>query len=237
MNKVLIGVLGGVIGVAIAGTIGWNLMDGASANGDTVSAAPAVQIASASTKLIADPDWTFEPHPLDKVLGDANAPVTLLDYSSLTCGHCADFHTKTLPKVMEKYVDTGKIRFVFRDFPIGELAMVAAVMPHCAGGEKYHGLLGLIFKGQTDWIRNKDPYGALLGVARFAGLSEENVQTCLKDKALLTGLTERASAAQKKYGFDSTPSFVLNGRKLIGNLPWEDFSKAIDDLLADAAKG
>ncbi len=170
----------------------------------------------------------------DRTLGDANAPVTMYDFSSLTCPHCADFHTKTLPALITKYVDTGKLKLVFHDFPLDRYALHAAMMARCANAERYFGFIDVLFKSQSQWARAADPQKALAQIGALGGLSAADFDACMNNKELSDTLIARTQEAQKKYDVKSTPTFVFNegAAKIEGALPIEKFSEVIDHLLS-----
>ncbi len=167
----------------------------------------------------------------DRVLGKADAPVTITEYSSLTCPHCMAFHRDVLPSIKKDYIDTGKVKLVFRDFPLGGLAMAAAMMARCANPERYFGLIEILFRGQGEWSRSQDPMAAISRVGRLAGLSDKDVQACFQKKALWKAIQKRADSAGKKHKINSTPSFVIGDRTISGGLPYEEFKKIIDKEL------
>ncbi|HEY0835527.1 MAG TPA: DsbA family protein [Azospirillum sp.] len=168
----------------------------------------------------------------DRVLGKADAPVTIIDYSSMTCPHCATFHTETLPKIKETYIDTGKAKLIFRDFPFDQWALKASMMARCAPVERYYPLLDVLFKNQSQWSRAKDPAAALMTYGKLAGLSEATIQACWANKELETGILNIEMAGQNKYKVESTPTFILNdgAARITGAQPFEKFAEAIDKL-------
>jgi len=169
----------------------------------------------------------------DRVLGDANAPVTMFDFSSLTCPHCADFHKETLPRLKEKYIDTGKLKLVFRDFPLDRNALHAAMLARCADPKRYYGFLDVLFKSQGTWGRAADPLKALAQIGALGGVSQADFDACMANKELQDALLQRMLEAQKKYLVQSTPTFILNdgAEKVDGAQPIEKFQEAIDRLL------
>ncbi len=170
----------------------------------------------------------------EMALGSADAPVTITEHSSLTCGHCASFHAEKLPKLKKDYIDTGKVRLVFRDFPLGKLALIASMLPHCAGPDRYFGFLEVLFRSQRTWAGSNDPLLDLTRMARMGGMSEETVNACLGNKELFDAIQKRAAADGKKFDIESTPSFVVDGETISGNLPYEEFQKVIDAALEKA---
>lgn len=168
----------------------------------------------------------------EKVLGRADAPVTMIEYSSLTCPHCASFHRDTLPKIKEAYIDPGKVKLVFRDFPLGSLALAAAMLARCADGEKYFGMLEVLFRSQETWARANNPIDELGRVARFGGLSTADVNACLNQEALMRAIQSRAASGQDQFKIDSTPTFVIDGKIVKGAQPFEEFKKILDKAIA-----
>jgi protein-disulfide isomerase len=170
----------------------------------------------------------------EMALGSADAHLTITEHSSLTCGHCATFHAENLPKIKKNYIDTGKVRLVFRDFPLGKLALIASMLPHCAGPDRYFGFLEVLFRSQRIWAGSNDPLTELTRMARMGGMSEEKVNACLGNQALFDAIQKRAAADGKEFEIDSTPSFVIDGKTISGNLPYEEFQKVIDEALEKA---
>lgn len=172
--------------------------------------------------------------PIDQVLGKPDAPITIIEYASTTCGHCATFHTQTLPEIKKNWVDTGKARLIYRDFPTGPagLSLGASMIAHCAGPERYFGVLGLIMENQDKWLGSKDPLDTLKKTVRLAGLTGADVDACLQRQDLFEGIQKRAEHAHETFKVDSTPSFVVNGKLVVGALPYAEFNK----ILTEAAK-
>lgn len=165
----------------------------------------------------------------DRVLGNADAPVTIVDYSSLTCPHCADFHTQTLPQIKKEYLDTGKAKLIFRDFPFDQWALKASMMARCAPKERYYPLLDVLFKQQGVWSRDADPAKALKQIGALAGLSDATVEACWASKELADGILNIQIDGSNRDGVKATPTFVINGKeKISGSKPFEAFAKAID---------
>ena len=167
----------------------------------------------------------------DRVMGSADAPVTVIEYASLTCPHCATFHADTLPTLKSDYVDTGKVRLVYRDFPLDRIALSAAVLARCSGPERYFGFLGMLFKAQANWRQAKDPMIALKQISRLGGLRGETIDACLADKELVKRVVAERFDAEKAFDINSTPSFIINGKKYSGALTVEQVKAIIDPLL------
>lgn len=165
-------------------------------------------------------------------LGDPAAPVTIIEYSSLTCPHCAAFQKETLPGLKTRYIDTGKVHFVMRDFPLDQIALRAAVIAHCAGPERYPAFVDVFFQQQASWIRAADPVQALKQLARLGGLGAEQADACLADKAMEDAVLKSRLEAQQKFDVKSTPTFIVNGKSYSGEKSVEDFAAIIDPLLS-----
>lgn len=170
------------------------------------------------------------PSSKEPSLGDPNAPVTMIEYFSLTCPHCASFHKNTLPALKERYIDTGKVRLVLRDFPLDEAALKAAVVAHCAGPERYPSFVDVFLKQQPNWARANDPVQALKQLAKLGGLGEAQVDACLADQELEKKVLQTSLDAQQNFNVRSTPTFIVNG-KSVPNGSVEDFAAVIDPLL------
>ncbi len=167
----------------------------------------------------------------EMVLGDENARVTVIEYASLGCPHCANFHANTFPEIKKNYIDTGKIKFIYRDFPLGNPALAAAMIARCAGSSRYFGMVDIFFRGQPQWTRADNPLQALSKIARFGGMSETDVGACLQNQELLTHIQNKARDGAEKFEINSTPSFVIDGETISGGMPYEDFKKILDKAL------
>ncbi|WGF87772.1 DsbA family protein [Marinivivus vitaminiproducens] len=169
--------------------------------------------------------------PGEYVLGDPSAPVTIIEYASLTCPHCAHFHTQTLPELKKRYIDTGKVRLEMHDFPLDRVALQAAVIAHCGGPERYPGFIDVLFRSQERWATAPDPVVALTQIARMGGLQPEDVNACLADEALTNRILQSRLDAQEEYDISSTPSFVIDGEVHAGDQGVEGFTQLLDPLV------
>ena len=170
----------------------------------------------------------------DMVIGADNAPVTIVEYASLTCPHCARFHTETLPKLKSEYVDTGKVKYVFRDFPLDGLALRAAAIAHCAGPERYFTFLDVFFQQQANWTRGNDPeqmLASLKRLARTGGMSEAQIDDCLKNHKIQDSILASRMTGEKQFGVKSTPTLLINGQAYPGALPFDELDKILKPLL------
>jgi len=166
----------------------------------------------------------------ERVLGRADAPVTIIEYSSLTCPHCASFHRDTLPRLVADYIDSGKAKLVFRDFPLDGRAMAAAMLARCGPPERYFGFLEVLFRSQDRWGQAKDGEEALTLVGQLGGMSKDDVASCLKNEALFQGIHKIKEEGQAKFKVESTPTFIINGEVLEGARSYETFDKILRPL-------
>jgi len=180
----------------------------------------------------------MEEGPLeDIVMGDPGAPNVIVEYASMTCPHCANFYTKVFPDVKEKYIDTGKARFVFREFPLDGLAVAASMLARCAGDDRFYPMLDALFETQETWaVPGEDGKEKLLLIAKQAGFSKDSFDKCLADKELFDKIVEVRKKAHEEYGVDSTPSFFVNGKRLPG-VAFENFEAAIEGPAETPASG
>jgi protein-disulfide isomerase len=170
----------------------------------------------------------------ERSMGSPTAPVTLVEYSSLTCPHCADFHRETLPKIKEAYIDKGVVRYVLRDFPLEPRAMAAAMVARCLPADRYFGFVSMLFSDQQTWAHGRNPTEDLKVRAQLAGLPPAEFDACLRDKDLADGIQAAAAEAQKRDDIDSTPTLLVNGRKIPGAAPYDEFRSVIDAAAAQA---
>ncbi|MGE0651556.1 MAG: DsbA family protein [Alphaproteobacteria bacterium] len=172
----------------------------------------------------------------DLSIGKADAPVTVIEYASLTCPHCADFHVNVLPKIKAEYIDTGKIRMAFRDFPLDRGALAATIIARCAGSERRLGMLDLFFTRQQAWAGSNDPMAALAQIAGLAGMAEADVKACFDKEDIEKAVLDQRLLSEKVFNIDATPSFVINGTKYSGGMTFDEFKAVVDPLIAKSAK-
>lgn len=166
----------------------------------------------------------------EQYYGQDNAPLTVYEYYSLSCPHCRHFFETTFPEVKKNYIDTGKVKFVLRDFPLNGPALGAAMIARCSG-PRYKGMVDLFFKSQMQWAYSQDPLQELTRVARFGGMSSADVEACLKQQAIQDGVNEEEKQAEKKYGINATPSFVIEGKVYTGAMEYDQFKQILDEHL------
>ncbi|MFP6758373.1 MAG: DsbA family protein [Alphaproteobacteria bacterium] len=167
----------------------------------------------------------------DRILGDPNAPVEIIEYASLTCPHCQKFHLETLPEIKKKYIDTGKVKLVYRDFPFEQVGLMAAVMARCAPPIRYFQFLEVLFQNQEQWSRSPNPGAALVRIGKLGGLSEDDFQACMNNKQLVDGLLQVRLDANKRFDVTSTPTFVINGdKRVVGFQAFAVFDELLEKL-------
>ncbi|MEX2615162.1 MAG: DsbA family protein [Alphaproteobacteria bacterium] len=164
----------------------------------------------------------------DRILGDPDAPIEIIEYASLTCSHCRDFHLEVLPDLKENYIDTGKVKLIYRDFPFDQQGLMASVLARCAPPNRYFQFLDVLFRNQDKWTQDPDPFGALMRIGKLGGLSGEDFKACLEDKELVDGMLQTRLTANQQFDVKSTPTFLIgDNNRIVGNQPYEVF----DDLL------
>ena len=169
----------------------------------------------------------------DMALGPADASVTITEFASMTCPHCSAFNETVFPKIKSEYIDTGKIRYIFREFPLDIKAAAGSMLSRCiANGDagKYFAVTDMLFRQQNDWVV-KNTTETLTRIGKQAGLTQQAVETCLKDQALLDKIAADQKYASEVLRVDSTPTFFINGEKIKGETSFEEFDKKIKSLL------
>ena len=196
-----------VAGVAVAGglAVGWRTVEAEDAAGP-------------------GEDGLF---PDDRILGDPNAPITIIEYSSLTCPHCASFHEGTLPQIKAKWIEEGRARLVFRHFPFDRLGLFAALAANCLDGDQHFAFIDVLFRSQARWTRAEDPVEALAQLAALAGVDRARFDACVSDEKEYNAIQTRRNDARDRLGITSTPSFIINGRKFVGDQGFEKFEQAL----------
>ena len=203
------------------------------------------EVGSAQAQDVS-PAELMKPGPLgEMVLGDDKAPVTIIEYASMTCPHCANFHATTYPELKKRHIDTGKVRFIFREFPLDQLAAAGFMLARCSAqdikaavpglditkvaAQRYYAMIETLFAQQKDWVVQR-PLQPLLNIAKQAGFSEQSFNECLKNQTVLDGIKEVGDRGGK-LGVNSTPTFFINGKKFSGSLTIDDLDKAIAPFL------
>jgi protein-disulfide isomerase len=188
------------------------------------AAAPPPMLADAQTGLSIARD--------DRILGSPDAPITIVEYASLTCPHCAHFANDVLPELKKKWIDTGKAKLVLRDFPLDEPALRAAMIARCAPPDRYYAYVDTFFASQDKWVMARDYREALARLVKLGGMNKEEFDSCLNNSALENKIVEGRLVASKELEVNSTPTFFINGRKFTGAPTVEEFDKALSGLSA-----
>lgn len=169
--------------------------------------------------------------PDDHMLGKPDAPGTIFEYASLTCPHCARFEAEMLPKIKALWIDTGKAKLIFRDYPLDQASLRAAELTRCAPPDRYFAFLDTLFKLQGSWATSANVTDALSRIARIGGIAEERFNACMTDEKLANSIVGERLRAEQQYGIDSTPTFFVNGKKLVGEQPLEEIAAALGEKL------
>jgi protein-disulfide isomerase len=184
-------------------------------------------VAAASTP---DKSALLAVQPGDHVLGDPKAPVTLIEYASFTCPHCAHFHTQILPELKKKWIDTGKVKLIYRDFPLDQVAAQAAQIAECAGNDRYFGVIDFIFRGQPTWATASDPIAELAKPLRIAGLGEKEIKACLANEAKANEVVADRRGGET-LGVNSTPTLFIDGQMYSGARSVEELDGVFGKLV------
>lgn len=190
----------------------------------------------ASTTVAATPLSVLAsdgPRVGDVVLGDENAPVTVIEYASFTCPHCARFHTATWPEFKANYVDTGKVRFIMREVYFDRFGLWASMVSRCGGEAGYYPMVDQFMKNQDSWARAPEDQiaGEIRKIGKLNGLSDQALSDCLGDQDFAKKLFEDFQKNMTDDGVESTPTFIINGEKVTGNMPYAEFSALVDTHL------
>ncbi len=180
--------------------------------------APAAQAAANPLLLARDGD---------RVLGTADAPITIVEYASFTCPHCANFANKVLPQIKKDWVDTGKAKLIYRDFPLDRVAYEASLLARAVPAERYYPFVEILFSQQEKWATAKDPRAALAQLAKLAGLGSAEINAAFDNKAVGDAILAQRLEASEKLGVDSTPTLFINGVKVADHGTVEAFAKAL----------
>lgn len=192
---------------------------------------PAAAAAAPESQGSVDMAKLLEPGALpDMALGKADAPVTIVEYASMTCPHCGHFHATTLPELKTKYIDTGKVRLIFREFPFDPRAEAGFMLARCSK-DNYFPMVDVLFKQQQNWASVDNAKDALLQISKLAGFSQESFEACLTDQKLLEDVRAVQKRGAEEFKVDSTPTFFINGNTYKGALTIAEMSAIIDGML------
>jgi len=182
---------------------------------------------------VPKPDQTFSAVAIndnDVIVGAKDAPVTILEYASLTCPHCADFHQKVLPAIKKEYIDTGKARLVYRDFPLDQWALRASMIARCAGPERRYSFIETFFAQQKSWTTG-DPAAGLAAISKLGGLDSAGIEACFKDEKKSEAVLQERLNGTELFAIRSTPTIIINGDRYSGGLSVEQMRAVIESKL------
>jgi len=168
-----------------------------------------------------------EAKPSDHVIGDPDAPVTMVEYASLTCPHCATFHQDTLPKLKKNFIEPGKVKLVFRHYPLGKRALRAALLTECFEGQRFFSVLDILFKQQSTWANAENPDEHFRKLGGMAGLGSDKINACLTDGETRDAILQRQLKAREDANIRSTPSFIIDGETVAGNPGYEALAEKL----------
>ncbi len=220
----------------------------AQAAGSSAQSTTEIQIAQSETAPVTLPAPAVEAPPSlgsvdvsqlmaegplpDIVVGDPEAPVTIVEYASMTCGHCANFHVNSYPQIKKDYIDTGKARLIIREFPFDPRALAASMLARCTGDDaKRTAMVDVLMEQQDEWARAENASAALLKFAKLAGMSQDDFTGCLNDKELQRKVVETQERGQNEFGVNATPTFFVNGDKYSGALGPDEMAAVIESHL------
>ncbi len=198
-------------------------------------AAAAQETGAGQAAADTDAPQPEKPASLDMVLGNPDAPVTIVEYASFTCPHCATFHRDVLPMIKKNYVDSGKVKLVMREVYFDRFGLWAGMLAHCSGETRYFGVADMLFRKQKEWLAGGNPQEAadnLRKIGRAAGMSDDDLDACFANEELARALIEHYRTTAGADEIDGTPSFVINGQKY-PNMSYEDFVKVIEEKLSE----
>ena len=170
----------------------------------------------------------------DFVIGNEDAKITIIEYASLSCSHCADFHVNTLETLKKEYIDTGKVKMVFRDYPFNYPALLGSMVLRCIPKNYRYDYMNALFKLQTDWVnkKNKKTIQELYKIMQSGGMTKEEYDACIYNTELENEILEGVMEAQNQFNIKSTPSFIINGKLIEGNKSIKEFRQIIDKILS-----
>ena len=171
----------------------------------------------------------------DFVIGNEDAQITIIEYASLSCSHCADFHVNTLETLKKEYIDTGKVRMVFRDYPFNYPALLGSMVLRCIPENYRYDYMNALFKLQPDWVnkKNKITIQELYKIMQSGGMTKDEYDACIYNTELENEILEGVMEAQNQFNIKSTPSFIINGKLIEGNKSIKEFRQIIDKILSE----
>ncbi len=170
----------------------------------------------------------------EKSLGDREAPIEIIEFASLTCSHCAHFHQEVLPRLKSDYIDSGQVRFVYRDFPLDRYALYGSMLARCSGDKGFFPFIDVLYAQQPKWMRAADPLKSLGQIARQSGMTSEDFKVCLSNQAIEDGILADRLESQRQYDIQATPTIIINGEKYEGKKTFEAIERTIKKRLPDS---
>ncbi len=186
-----------------------------------------------STSLLAQSTEGEAREVIEMVKGDENAPVTVIEYASFTCPHCRSFHENVFPQLKENFIDTGKVKFIYREVYFDRYGLWGGMLARCAGPDRYFGIVDLLYANQSTWPRGESPAEVaqnLYAIGRQAGMTNDQMDACLQDQDFAKALVEDFQTNAERDGINSTPSFMIDG-KSYSNMGYPQFETTLNDLL------
>lgn len=218
-----------IVVVIVAAGIGALLFFQNSGSGPNASEVGTHQTADGNTQTASAPEGN--PLITPRILGNPDAPVTMIEYSSMTCPHCASFHRDALPLIKKNYIDTGKLKLEMRDFPLNDGAVLGSLLARCAPEDRYFALVDLLFAQQQAWARSEGMIGELARIGGFAGMSQDDLQACFENEELFQAIREQREVWASTHEITSTPTFYINGVQVRGSQSYEEFERVIEEAL------
>lgn len=216
----------GILGLLVLGVAP---VVGKAAAQEAATPVPGAAATAPEAKGTVDIEKLMAPGPLpDIVMGDANAPVTIVEYASMTCGHCADFAVNTLPQIRKDYIDTGKVKLILREFPFDPRAVAGFMLARCAPEGRRNAMVEVLFEQQDTWARAQNASQALLDIAKLAGFTDGSFKACLSDKDLQAKVVATQQRGESEFGVQATPTFFIDGKRYEGAMPPAEFAAALD---------
>ena len=155
----------------------------------------------------------------------------MIEFASFTCGHCAKFHNEVFPKLKEDFIDSNKMFFTYKDFPLDKYALKASVIARCSGNSKFFSFLKVLYSKQKDWTRTQDPFKSLLKIAKLGGLKNDEIKVCVGNKSIEDGILKQRLNFSKKFDITATPTIYINGEKYNGDLTYEALKLKLESIL------
>lgn len=170
--------------------------------------------------------------PEERIFGDPAAPVTVVEYHSLTCGNCQNFYMKVMPEIKREFIDTGKVKFAYREFPLDRAALAASILAYCAGSDdRYFAFIDTFYRTKEQWAHDKDPIKKLTMLGALGGVPPAKFQQCQDDKTFVDAILQQRMQGEKEYQVKGTPTFVIDGKTYRGSMEFAEFAKILRPLI------